>query len=216
MPKKLERLIKFCLQCNNELKLNNTRDIERKKFCSKSCCTKWNFSNNLNFANKNKLHSDKTKKLLSYIKIVKKAWQGKENPNFAGKINKGRKVSDKNKKLSSQRMLDGGAIKAKKSNTKISSLQVKIENLLTDLDISFVSEFAIHSRKLVDIFIAPNICIECDGDYWHSLPRQKQKDIEFNEFCEKNNYKLLRLTESYIKNNSIETIKERILCHLAN
>lgn len=28
---------KFCLCCNNKLKLNNTRDIIRKNFCCKKC-----------------------------------------------------------------------------------------------------------------------------------------------------------------------------------
>ena len=33
---------KDCLWCGKRLRLNNTRDIKRKKFCSYSCRAKWN------------------------------------------------------------------------------------------------------------------------------------------------------------------------------
>ena len=39
---------KFCLQCSKKLKLNNNRDIERKKFCSKSCRQTWRAYNEEN------------------------------------------------------------------------------------------------------------------------------------------------------------------------
>lgn len=34
--------IKHCLECNSILKLNNCRDIERKKFCSRNCRATFN------------------------------------------------------------------------------------------------------------------------------------------------------------------------------
>jgi len=37
-----KRVVKYCLECNRTLQLNNTRDIERKKFCSKVCRAKFN------------------------------------------------------------------------------------------------------------------------------------------------------------------------------
>jgi hypothetical protein len=36
-----ESFIKFCKECNIQLKLNNSRDIERKNFCSHSCRAKF-------------------------------------------------------------------------------------------------------------------------------------------------------------------------------
>ena len=46
MPKILERsrfrnVEKHCLYCGKRLKLNNNRDIKRKKFCSRSCVTRY-------------------------------------------------------------------------------------------------------------------------------------------------------------------------------
>lgn len=37
MPYKFREVQKYCLHCNTLLKLNNTRDIERKKYCNRSC-----------------------------------------------------------------------------------------------------------------------------------------------------------------------------------
>ncbi len=41
MPKvQFHNIIKYCLECNTLLKLNNNRDIKRKKYCSHSCVFK--------------------------------------------------------------------------------------------------------------------------------------------------------------------------------
>lgn len=217
MPKKLERWpVVQCKYCQSIIHLTITRDIDRKKFCSRSCSTQWHFKNNSNYANKNKSHSEITKLKMREIQIKKDKWKGETNPNYQGVISKGKKVSQINKELSSLRMRNGGAVKAKKGNKRQSSLQIRIEKILNELNINFISEYRMHQRKLVDIFIEPNFCIECDGDYWHSLPKQQEKDKEFNLYCKANNYKLLRLSETFIKNNYDNNIKEEILCHLAN
>ena len=37
MPTEFKIIENFCLCCGNKLKLNNSRDIERKNFCSRKC-----------------------------------------------------------------------------------------------------------------------------------------------------------------------------------
>ena len=37
MPADFRNIIKHCESCGSKLKLNNTRDIERKRFCSRKC-----------------------------------------------------------------------------------------------------------------------------------------------------------------------------------
>ena len=44
MTKRLILPIKFCLHCKNQLILNNTRDIMRKKYCSYSCRQKYRYN----------------------------------------------------------------------------------------------------------------------------------------------------------------------------
>ena len=55
MPKEFHKVEKFCEKCGKKLILNNTRDIKRKRFCSKVCMGFWLVGI------RNRKHSDETK-----------------------------------------------------------------------------------------------------------------------------------------------------------
>lgn len=68
---------KFCLCCGKRLKLNNTRDINRKNFCSKECNGSYLLKKlwkNEDYANKIKENSSKPN--------PKKGHYGKNHPNW--------------------------------------------------------------------------------------------------------------------------------------
>jgi len=44
----------------------------------------------------------------------------------------------------------------------------------------------------VDIFIEPNICIEIDGQYWHSKPKAKLRDTQIDEALKLQGFQVLR------------------------
>lgn len=112
--------------------------------------------------------------------------------------------------------------KCKKKNTNI---ELKIKNLLTSLNISFIEQYPIDCF-IVDFFVNNNLIIECLGDYWHcnsnnsrfndsskfnetqkkNLERDKRKIKYFDE----NNMNYLFLWESDI-NNDMNYIKSIIL-----
>lgn len=57
------------------------------------------------------------------------------------------------------------------------------------------------------------IAIEADGDYWHSMEKQKQKDANKDHWLESHKWKVFRFTETDIKRNAsscIDTIIEYI------
>jgi very-short-patch-repair endonuclease len=85
--------------------------------------------------------------------------------------------------------------------------------LLTELDIKFTKHkpiLNIEHKYQCDIFISPNIIIECDGDYYHKYPLGREIDkIRTNEMIDKG-YKVLRLWEHEI-NGNLELCKKRIL-----
>lgn len=92
-------------------------------------------------------------------------------------------------------------------------IEIKIFNVLTELDLPFVAQkamgvyccdFVIKSRRLV---------IECDGDYWHSLPDVINRDKKKDTWLISHGYKVLRLPEHRI-NDDIEWCKQQILSHL--
>lgn len=54
---------------------------------------------------------------------------------------------------------------------------------------------------LVDFFLpGQSICLEVDGDYWHSLPGKPEKDDKKDQFLRSLVYKVIRISESDINN----------------
>jgi len=79
-----------------------------------------------------------------------------------------------------------------------------------------------------DIFIKPNMCVFCDGDFWHGyktmipknniiwtkrLFQKRKKDAEINKSLRKQGYIVLRFWEHQIKGNPTHCI-ERIILNL--
>lgn len=103
---------------------------------------------------------------------------------------------------------------------KDSSIEIRIQNFLKDLKIEFFKHYHISEIERAyqcDIFIKPNIIIECDGDYWHGNENNpkfkvlnerqiKQRELDFKRDVEliKKGYKVIRLWESYINKMSKE------------
>ncbi|MEK6878882.1 MAG: DUF559 domain-containing protein [Nanoarchaeota archaeon] len=81
-----------------------------------------------------------------------------------------------------------------------SSIEIIVHNYLNNLKILYKKQEPIYGF-LIDIFMPSlNLIIECDGDYWHSLPKTIEKDNRRDLILSKNNYNLLRLKESDIRN----------------
>lgn len=103
---------------------------------------------------------------------------------------------------------------------KDTTIEITVQNCLKELNITFETHKAILGQP--DLFIEPNICIFCDGDYFHANPdKYKASDIIMKgldaqkiwdrdkfvtETLESEGYKVLRFWEYEIKNN-IEDVK---------
>ena len=94
---------------------------------------------------------------------------------------------------------------------KDSSIERIIHHELTQIGIQFEKQkcFRIrHFNHMVDFFIPPNICIECDGDWHHTrlftLNRNDlriRRDFIIDAELERKGMKVIRLWEYDIKNN---------------
>jgi len=62
---------------------------------------------------------------------------------------------------------------------------------------NYFYDFTITSLKII---------IEFDGDYWHSLPGAKERDIQKQEFIEGRGYKVFRIKEGDFNNNYLNII----------
>lgn len=108
-------------------------------------------------------------------------------------------------------------IKEKRLHQKIlkrdTQPEIIIQNLLHSLGIKFVKHKPITNishKYQCDIFISPNIIIECDGDYYHKYPRGREIDKIRTKELEDRGYKVLRFWENEIKNN-IEICTNKII-----
>lgn len=67
-------------------------------------------------------------------------------------------------------------------------------------------------RYIADFLIpSANLVIECDGEYWHSLPGAKAKDRRRDRYMRDRGYKVVRLTESDINANAFRALKTALV-----
>lgn len=90
-----------------------------------------------------------------------------------------------------------------------SNIEKKLAGYLIDHNISFICQFK-YKLGVADFFIKPNLIIEVDGDYWHNLPKVKERDERQTLFLEGEGYTVLHLWE-YEINKEPEKCINRIL-----
>lgn len=186
---------KFCEYCGKQIiptyiMASSRWRSGRVKYCSRTCMGKDNLAPYWG-----KPLSKAALEKMSKTKKRQGKWAGKNNPNWGGRITRGHTESIKNREAQRQRMLNGGASKARRAQGgKRSSIEIAIKKILVKYSILFESQYLIENH-CVDFFIPPNIVIECDGTYWHSLPEQQIRDRRNNIIMRKLGFKILRLPE---------------------
>lgn len=112
-------------------------------------------------------------------------------------------------------LYEGGIEATQKSNSnkympkKNTSIEILFQKALRQCEIKFETHRAIDGICCPDIFIEPNIIVECDGDYWHSLPGRKARDKAHNSDLQKAGYKVFRFLGSEITKD-VDSCVERI------
>jgi hypothetical protein len=67
------------------------------------------------------------------------------------------------------------------SPRRISSLNSKLYEVLTELEIPFIPEYEVATGVFVDVFVPKcNLSIEAYGDYWHCNPKMYKENDVFN------------------------------------
>lgn len=92
---------------------------------------------------------------------------------------------------------------------KETAIELKIQEIARELGIEYVTQKPILGVTIADLFIAPNVAIFADGDYWHGSKKALCKDQEKTKTLERNQYIVLRLTETEILKNPEKT-REKI------
>jgi len=104
--------------------------------------------------------------------------------------------------------------------TKDTEIEVMFQNELRRRDIEFISHLPIENVCQTDMFIEPNMCVFCDGDWWHANPvkysenlheiqkNNIEKDKRQNNLLEIMGYKVLRFWEDEIRKNVVKCVDD--------
>ncbi|MFA5385574.1 MAG: DUF559 domain-containing protein [Eubacteriales bacterium] len=96
--------------------------------------------------------------------------------------------------------------------------QLKYQSPLEKLVYKIIEGIGLQCNKqepigpyLVDIYLPEvNLVIECDGEYWHSLPGRAEKDRERDQWLLEHGYKVIRLKEKELKTNPDAFVVQRL------
>ena len=172
----------------------------------------WNYG-------KKGVYSESTLKVMSELKVGRKlseehkykiglVWKGRRHTLEAKRKVAMAKYGDRNpakrpevrakmsEAASRPEVINSKARKMKYSGTTI---EVAMREELSRRGISFLPNKQIGKKFNVDIFIEPNIVIECDGDYWHSSVQAIEKDGRRDKELKELGYVIYRFWEHEIK-----------------
>jgi G:T-mismatch repair DNA endonuclease (very short patch repair protein) len=96
---------------------------------------------------------------------------------------------------------------------KDTSIERIMQQALVEEGIAFDKHVPLPGQP--DFFIKPDLCIFCDGDYWHHYPTGKENDPKITAELISKGYKVLRFWEHDIHNklaDCLEQIKEIAGC----
>jgi very-short-patch-repair endonuclease len=91
-----------------------------------------------------------------------------------------------------------------------SSLEISIENELRKLELTYFAQYRL-GKYLCDFFIPHlDLVIECDGEYWHSLPKVVKRDVRKSRWLKNNGYTIIRLPEAEIRKDPERALLSRM------
>lgn len=94
------------------------------------------------------------------------------------------------------------SIIGKTNQPRVSSIERKMEASMSEIGISAIAQF-VFGRWICDFaFPDQRLIVECDGDYWHSLPKRKRLDKIKDKQITNKGWRVLRLREWEINQDS--------------
>ena len=88
----------------------------------------------------------------------------------------------------------------KANSITISSIERKVAEQLDCIGIHYVQQKELMYGKFYADFYIPSLklVIECNGDYWHSLPHRIQRDKDLKKYVERSGHKIIFIWEHEI------------------
>lgn len=171
------KIEKTCLTCGGQFGTTPSR-AERKKYCSKACA----------YAGQRAVTGEAHPLFRPKIAIV---------CDWCGKPFETHQCLAEQKKFCS-RECNGAASTAKQGGRR-SSLEVKVEAELKRLGVPHEPQCRVGVFNVDFLLPDTNTVLECDGDYWHALPKVAERDRRKDAWLQAQGFTVVRLTEADIR-----------------
>lgn len=79
------------------------------------------------------------------------------------------------------------------------AIEKKIRYVLQEAQIEFLQEFKIGIYHADFLLPQHRIVLECDGDYWHSIPTATKRDQRKDDYLQNQGYRIVRIAEETIR-----------------
>jgi very-short-patch-repair endonuclease len=90
------------------------------------------------------------------------------------------------------------------------SIELAVAKVFDNMGINYESQKII-GPCIADFYLPDiNLVVECDGDYWHNLPKTIKKDKWRDNWLRKNGYEIVRIPEHEIKQDVYLSVKKAL------
>ena len=127
---------------------------------------------------------------------ISKALSGEKHFNFGKHLSEETKVKIRKARLNQKILF------------RDTSIELKVKNQLERAGINFFHPWNLKLFYQCDFFIPSlNLIIECDGTYWHSLEKNRLRDIRKDKYAKEEGYNMLRLSQDLINTSHFDIMK---------
>jgi very-short-patch-repair endonuclease len=94
------------------------------------------------------------------------------------------------------------------------SIEIKMAEELTSRGIEYIEQYNLGNKFALDFFLPEyGIVVECDGDYWHRLPKNVARDKSKNAYVKACGFSMYRFWESEI-NSDVESCVDVVMAEI--
>jgi len=176
-----------CKNCGKETYIPRYR-IKDVNFCSTKCANEYQGKNKVKFICK----------ICGKKFGLSKSKVEQSNPIYC---NWGCRIKDKEHIF--KNAIKGNV--AQQNKKGLNKLELAGQKILKEIGIEFQEQVLMFNKFLVDVLIpSKNVIIQWDGEYWHTKPKRVLLDKSQDSYLKQCGYKVLRITDKEIKNNTKE------------
>lgn len=223
MDKRKQQIGFFCANCRNHGTKSASYLVRRFKeghkqfYCSRKCADKAQSIRMTGTRNPNyngTWHGGDQTKIMTTDQRRKYALESIEKFKNDGsfewrmkRLQEGHQKFFSTEKGKSKRRMSGVISVQKQSRGHRTSIEAKMAEELNARGIDFIEQFPIGNKFLID-FVIPEykIAVECDGDYWHRLPKSVARDKSKNAYLKACGYSVHRFWEHEINEGVSECV----------